>query len=345
MPKPVVARRQRPGRRASAARWRCAPTSSSPRESRLLPARLREHRPGARRRLVALRARRASASRARPRWRCSASACRRAQALEWGLINRRLRRRRASRPRSTRCVERLAAGPTRSYAGTKRQLNAWLYARHGASSSSSRPRSSRRWRRPATSSRASTAFVAEAHRRASAAAEQRHLGRSPGQDDPAALRARRPSSARRAARAGALVAAGPGVRAAAGEPAYADLLAPESGGSPNADDIRHALLVHLGHRARRLRRASRARCSTRCSSFRARKGAVAAQIRGNTRLEIGWTVGAAVILVVARGRHVRQARRASATRRTPAPSGLSRPTAAARRRRRRAAPAARTASR
>ncbi len=31
--------------------------------------------------------------------------------------------------------------------------------------------------------------------------------------------------------------------------------------------------------------------------FRARKGAVAAQIRGNTRLEIGWTVGAAMILV------------------------------------------------
>jgi cytochrome c oxidase subunit 2 len=32
--------------------------------------------------------------------------------------------------------------------------------------------------------------------------------------------------------------------------------------------------------------------------FRARKGAVPAQIRGNTRLEIGWTVGAALILVV-----------------------------------------------
>lgn len=31
--------------------------------------------------------------------------------------------------------------------------------------------------------------------------------------------------------------------------------------------------------------------------FRARKGAVAAQIRGNTRLEVGWTVGAAVILL------------------------------------------------
>lgn len=32
--------------------------------------------------------------------------------------------------------------------------------------------------------------------------------------------------------------------------------------------------------------------------FRARKGAVPAQIRGNTRLELGWTVGAAVILLV-----------------------------------------------
>lgn len=32
--------------------------------------------------------------------------------------------------------------------------------------------------------------------------------------------------------------------------------------------------------------------------FRARRGAVAAQIHGNTRLEIGWTVGAALILVV-----------------------------------------------
>ncbi|MGO9489352.1 MAG: cytochrome c oxidase subunit II [Solirubrobacteraceae bacterium] len=31
--------------------------------------------------------------------------------------------------------------------------------------------------------------------------------------------------------------------------------------------------------------------------FRARKGAVPAQIRGNTRLEVGWTVAAAVILV------------------------------------------------
>jgi cytochrome c oxidase subunit 2 len=35
--------------------------------------------------------------------------------------------------------------------------------------------------------------------------------------------------------------------------------------------------------------------------FRKRKGAVASQIHGNTRLEIGWTVGAAVILLVLAG--------------------------------------------
>jgi 2-(1,2-epoxy-1,2-dihydrophenyl)acetyl-CoA isomerase len=51
-----------------------------------------------------------------------------ARALEWGLINRVL-------PDASLLEEaaalaaRLAAGPTRSYAGTKRQLNNWLYTR------------------------------------------------------------------------------------------------------------------------------------------------------------------------------------------------------------------------
>jgi len=35
-----------------------------------------------------------------------------------------------------------------------------------------------------------------------------------------------------------------------------------------------------------------------CIKFRARKGRVPAQIRGNTRLEAGWTMGAAVILLI-----------------------------------------------
>jgi cytochrome c oxidase subunit 2 len=79
--------------------------------------------------------------------------------------------------------------------------------------------------------------------------------------------------------------------------ASADLLTPESGGSPNADDIDTlykfvfavALIVFVGVEGVLLYSLFK---------FKARKGAVPAQIRGNTRLEIGWTVGAAVILVV-----------------------------------------------
>jgi cytochrome c oxidase subunit 2 len=79
--------------------------------------------------------------------------------------------------------------------------------------------------------------------------------------------------------------------------AAADAFTPESGGSPEADDIDTlyklvlvvAIIVFVGVEAALFYSLFR---------FRARKGAVPAQIRGNTRLEIGWTVGAAVILVV-----------------------------------------------
>jgi cytochrome c oxidase subunit 2 len=79
--------------------------------------------------------------------------------------------------------------------------------------------------------------------------------------------------------------------------ALADAITPESGGSPNADDIDTlykvilaiAIVVFVGVEATLFYSMFK---------FRARKGAVAAQIRGNTRLEIGWTVGAALILVV-----------------------------------------------
>ena len=79
--------------------------------------------------------------------------------------------------------------------------------------------------------------------------------------------------------------------------AGAGLLTPENGGSPNADSIDTlytvvfilAMLILGGVWAALLYSMIR---------FRARKGAVPAQIRGNTRLEIGWTVGAALILVV-----------------------------------------------
>jgi len=52
------------------------------------------------------------------------------QALDWGLINRVFADDRLAAETSA-LAARLASGPTRSYAGTKRQLNNWLYARMG----------------------------------------------------------------------------------------------------------------------------------------------------------------------------------------------------------------------
>src|SRR5829696_3173295 len=49
------------------------------------------------------------------------------QALDWGLINR-VAADDAFEAEIDGLAERLATGPTRSYAGAKRQLNAWLYA-------------------------------------------------------------------------------------------------------------------------------------------------------------------------------------------------------------------------
>jgi len=79
--------------------------------------------------------------------------------------------------------------------------------------------------------------------------------------------------------------------------ASADLLTPESGGSPNADSIDTlykivlavAVVVFVGVEGALVYSLVK---------FRVRKNAVPAQIRGNTRLEVGWTVGAAVVLVV-----------------------------------------------
>jgi 2-(1,2-epoxy-1,2-dihydrophenyl)acetyl-CoA isomerase len=50
------------------------------------------------------------------------------QALDWGLINR-VAADDAFAEQSDALLQRLAAGPTRAYAGAKRQLNAWVYAR------------------------------------------------------------------------------------------------------------------------------------------------------------------------------------------------------------------------
>jgi cytochrome c oxidase subunit 2 len=78
--------------------------------------------------------------------------------------------------------------------------------------------------------------------------------------------------------------------------AHAGLLFPESGGSPNADSIKTlyimifvvALVIFIGVEGLLIYSLIK---------YRARKGRVAAQIHGNTPLEIGWTIGAAAILV------------------------------------------------
>jgi len=50
-----------------------------------------------------------------------------AQALEWGLVNR-VHADDELAAAADELIDRLAAGPTNSYAGTKRQLNRWVYS-------------------------------------------------------------------------------------------------------------------------------------------------------------------------------------------------------------------------
>jgi cytochrome c oxidase subunit 2 len=79
--------------------------------------------------------------------------------------------------------------------------------------------------------------------------------------------------------------------------ASADLVTPESGGSPQAGSIDTLYKIILGVAAVVFVGVEGVLVYS-LVRFRARKDAVPAQIRGNTRLEVGWTVGAAVILVV-----------------------------------------------
>ena len=71
---------------------------------------------------------------------------------------------------------------------------------------------------------------------------------------------------------------------------------PQSGGSSNANQIDSLFKITLAI-ALVIFVLVEAGLLYALLKFRARKGAVAAQIRGNNRLEWGWTVGAAVILL------------------------------------------------
>ena len=75
---------------------------------------------------------------------------------------------------------------------------------------------------------------------------------------------------------------------------------PQSGGSSNADQIDSLYKITL-YVALVIFVLVEGALGYALFRFRSRKGAVAAQIHGNTRLEIGWTVGAAVILLALAG--------------------------------------------
>jgi cytochrome c oxidase subunit 2 len=79
--------------------------------------------------------------------------------------------------------------------------------------------------------------------------------------------------------------------------ALANFLTPKSGGSPNANEI-DSLYKLVLYVAAVVFVIVEGALVYSVYKFRAKKGAVAAQIHGNTRLEIGWTVAAALILVV-----------------------------------------------
>jgi cytochrome c oxidase subunit II len=71
---------------------------------------------------------------------------------------------------------------------------------------------------------------------------------------------------------------------------------PQSGGSPNANQIDSLYKIEL-YIALVIFVAVEGALLYALIRHRARKGRVPAQIRGNTRLEVGWTVAAAVILI------------------------------------------------
>jgi cytochrome c oxidase subunit II len=79
--------------------------------------------------------------------------------------------------------------------------------------------------------------------------------------------------------------------------ALANFITPKAGGSPNANQIASLYKIVL-YMAAFVFVVVEGALVYSLYRFRAKKNAVAAQIHGNTRLEIGWTLAAALILVV-----------------------------------------------
>jgi len=79
--------------------------------------------------------------------------------------------------------------------------------------------------------------------------------------------------------------------------AFANFITPKTGGSPNANQI-HSLYLIILYIAAVVFVIVEGALVYSIYKFRAKKVRTAAQIHGNTRLEIAWTIAAATILVV-----------------------------------------------
>jgi cytochrome c oxidase subunit 2 len=79
--------------------------------------------------------------------------------------------------------------------------------------------------------------------------------------------------------------------------AFANFITPKSGGSPNANSI-HTLYLIVLILAAIVFVAVEGALVVAVFRFRAKRHPVAHQTHGNTKLEIGWTAGAAVILLI-----------------------------------------------
>jgi cytochrome c oxidase subunit 2 len=102
---------------------------------------------------------------------------------------------------------------------------------------------------------------------------------------------------RRAPRALAILVIALAVSLVLAPSALAGFLTPKSGGSPNADQISSLYKIIL-YIAAVVFVIVEGALAYSVYKFRSKRSKVAAQIHGNTRLEIGWTVAAALILVV-----------------------------------------------
>ena len=214
------------------------------------------------------------------------------QALEWGLINRVV----ADDEFDAAVDElaaRLAAGPTAAYAGIKSELNALAVRPDGraARARGHDPAALRRLRRlPGGRAGVPGEAPAGVHGPVS-----RPL---PGPSRPYTADAVAPPSPR----PGAAFARWRGrcrglARSAGARPHGVRRVVPAGAdGSPNAEGIRtlYILIAVVGARDLHRRRGPARLLDGQVPGA---QGRTAAQIHGNTQLEIGWTVGAAVILI------------------------------------------------